>query len=117
MFGNIFYKVDTAFQIGGGRDNNISNNIMLSSGRSVTLDERGLNWAAQNVAPGGAWGMYDLLAAVPYQKEPWRSRYPNLVNIADDQPAVPEVQRRRVQRALHRRRAGHRPFRAHVRNG
>ncbi|WP_330436284.1 right-handed parallel beta-helix repeat-containing protein [Streptomyces sp. NBC_00825] len=90
VFGNIFYKVDTAFQIGGGRDNNISNNIMLSSGRSVTLDERGLNWAAQNVAPGGAWGMYDLLAAVPYQKEPWRSRYPNLVNIADDQPAYPK---------------------------
>lgn len=90
VFGNIFYKVDTAFQIGGGRDNVISNNIMLSSGRSVTLDERGLNWAAQNVAPGGAWGMYDLLAAVPYQKEPWRSRYPNLVDIADDQPAYPK---------------------------
>ncbi|MFI5748587.1 right-handed parallel beta-helix repeat-containing protein [Streptomyces sp. NPDC051644] len=89
-FGNIFYKVDTAFQIGGGRDNVISNNIMLSSGRSVTLDERGLNWAAEEVAPGGAWGMYDLLAAVPNQKEPWRSRYPNLVNIADDQPAYPK---------------------------
>ncbi|MFI6728676.1 right-handed parallel beta-helix repeat-containing protein [Streptomyces sp. R-74717] len=90
MFGNIFYKVDTAFQIGGGRDNIITNNIMLSSGRSVTLDERGLNWAAENVAPGGAWGMYNLLAAVPYQKEPWRSRYPNLVNITDDQPAYPK---------------------------
>ncbi|WP_371539807.1 right-handed parallel beta-helix repeat-containing protein [Streptomyces sp. NBC_00466] len=89
-FGNIFYKVDTAFQIGGGRDNDISNNIILSSVHSVTLDERGLNWAAGDVAPGGAWGMYDLLAAVPYQKEPWRSRYPHLVNIADDQPAYPK---------------------------
>ncbi|WP_250306447.1 right-handed parallel beta-helix repeat-containing protein [Streptomyces sp. A 4/2] len=89
-FGNIFYKVDTAFQIGGGRDNTISNNIILSSSHSVTLDERGLNWAAGDLAPGGAWGMYDLLAAVPYQQEPWRTRYPHLVTIADDQPAYPK---------------------------
>lgn len=84
MFGNIFYKVNMGFLIGGGRDNVITNNIMLSCTHSVMLDERGLNWAAANVAPGGAWGMYNMLAAVPYQEEPWRSRYPNLVNIADD---------------------------------
>ncbi|WP_326791742.1 right-handed parallel beta-helix repeat-containing protein [Streptomyces sp. NBC_00841] len=90
MFGNIFYKVNMGFLIGGGRDNVITNNIMLSCTHSVMLDERGLNWAAANVAPGGAWGMYNMLAAVPYQEEPWRSRYPNLVNIADDQPAYPK---------------------------
>ncbi|MFF3786891.1 hypothetical protein [Streptomyces sp. NPDC001933] len=31
-----------------------------------------------------------MLAAVSYQEEPWRSRYPNLVNIADDRPAYPK---------------------------
>ncbi|MFG2517607.1 right-handed parallel beta-helix repeat-containing protein [Streptomyces sp. NPDC048527] len=90
MSGNIFYKVNMGFLIGGGRDNVITNNIMLSCDRSVYLDERGLNWAAANVTPGGSWGMYNMLAAVPYQDEPWRSRYPSLVNIADDQPAYPK---------------------------
>ncbi|WP_329371419.1 right-handed parallel beta-helix repeat-containing protein [Streptomyces sp. NBC_00669] len=88
--GNIFYQVHTGFQIGGGRDNVITNNVMLSGMHSVMLDERGLNWAAADLAPGGAWGMYDLLAAVPYQDEPWRSRYPRLATITDDDPAYPK---------------------------
>ncbi|MFB6783766.1 right-handed parallel beta-helix repeat-containing protein [Streptomyces sp. NPDC056352] len=88
--GNIFFDVSKDFLIGGGRDNTITNNVMLSGSSSITLDDRGLGWAAANVAPDGSWGMYAMLAALPYQEEPWLSRYPHLATITEDAPAYPK---------------------------
>lgn len=88
--GNVFYNISSrAFLIGGGRDNIISNNIMIDCGMSLSLDDRLLGWASDSAkAPDGTH--YKRLIAMPYQQEPWSSRYPELVNIWSDSPAIPK---------------------------
>lgn len=90
VFGNIFYDVNLALLVGGGRDNGIANNLILSCDRSLYLDDRGLGWAATYIRPGGGWGIYETLATVPSKEEPWRSRYPHLATITEDAPAYPK---------------------------
>jgi hypothetical protein len=34
--------------------------------------------------------LFDHLGAMPYQQEPWRSRYPQLLTLTSDDPAVPK---------------------------
>ncbi len=84
IYGNILYRVNTATLIGGGRDITIENNIFVDCSPSVHVDARGLGWAAS---------IFDLLKqrleSVPYKSEPWKSRYPNLVNILDNNPMAP----------------------------
>jgi uncharacterized protein YjdB len=87
-YGNIIHRVNRGFLIGGGRNNFIENNLMISNGSSMTLDERGHGWAASMCAPGGA--LRTNLTQVPYQNEPWRSRYPNLLTILEDSPCTPK---------------------------
>lgn len=87
---NLFINVMRPIFIGGGRDNKVSGNIFLNSGvAAIHIDDRGQNWAAaEMVDPKGE--MQERLAAVPYRREPFRSRYPELVNILDDEPGVPK---------------------------
>ena len=87
--GNVIAQVYRAFLIGGGRDNVAENNLIVDCPISVHLDNRGM---------GGEWlpgqEVYDYvrngLKEVPYQEEPWRSRYPTLANILEDQPGLPK---------------------------
>jgi hypothetical protein len=74
--------------IGGGRDNIVENNIMVSCAESIRFDNRGLNWMADHVNPGGI--MPERLKTVPYRREPWASRYPRLAVILSDDPPVPK---------------------------
>lgn len=88
-FGNVIYKVYRAFLIGGGRDNIVDNNLIVDCPISVHIDNRGM---------GGEWlegqevysTMRSGLKEVPYQQEPWRSRYPTLANILEDSPGLPK---------------------------
>lgn len=83
--GNVFYKVVRATFVGGGRYNVIDNNIFVDCTPSVHVDARGLGWAA-----GEEQMQIDLLKRVPYQGELWRSRYPTLVDVLEDEPMVPK---------------------------
>jgi len=86
--GNVLYKVQRAFLIGGGRDNVIEGNLIIDCGESLMFDARGLGWMKAHVGEGGI--MQQRLAAVPYQTPPWSTRYPRLVDILDDEPAAPK---------------------------
>ncbi|MBP1964885.1 Ig-like domain-containing protein [Paenibacillus aceris] len=88
--GNVFYKVaNSAFLIGGGRDNTVKNNIIIDSGNFMSLDNRGEGWAYYHAeAPNGT--CYINLMSVPYKQEPWASKYPQLVNLWEDSPKIPK---------------------------
>jgi len=88
-FGNVIYRVYRAFLIGGGRDNVVENNLIIDCPISVHVDNRGMagEWLeGQEVY----YTLRNGLKEVPYQEEPWRSRYPTLANILDDDPGLPK---------------------------
>jgi hypothetical protein len=76
LFGNIFYKVQRAAFLGGGRDHRVENNIFVDCDPAVQLDGRGLD-----ASPVWHNMVYDYmkqqLAAVPAAL--YRARYPDLV--------------------------------------
>jgi hypothetical protein len=92
IFGNVFVRAGRAAMIGGGRDNTVENNIFVDCEPSVHVDARGLGWASFWF-DGRDTTLMDRLKAVPYQKPPWSERYPELVNILNDEPAVPKGNR------------------------
>jgi hypothetical protein len=75
IFGNIFYQVQRAAFLGGGRDHQVVNNIFVDCNYAVELDGRGLDRSP-------VWrGMVDKtmrqsLAAMPAAR--YRDRYPAL---------------------------------------
>ncbi|HEY3322050.1 MAG TPA: right-handed parallel beta-helix repeat-containing protein [Planctomycetota bacterium] len=85
IFGNLFYKTMRPAFIGGGRDCTIENNIFVDCSPALHIDARGLGWAK-----GGFDGMVHSLKSMPYQSEPWTSRYPELVKILDEDPMAPK---------------------------
>ena len=88
VIGNIFYRSGRAAFIGGGRDNQIENNIFVECDPSVHVDARGLNWMRASVEENGV--LRQRLAAMPYQRPPWSERYPQLLTLLDDQPGAPK---------------------------
>lgn len=86
--GNVIYKAQRAFLIGGGRDNIVTNNIAVDIERAVQIDSRGLNWTPFFAEEGGL--LRTNLAAVPYTQPPWSTKYPELVRILEDDPAWPK---------------------------
>lgn len=85
IHGNLFYQVPRAAFIGGGRDNVVENNIFVDCNPAIHVDARALGWAAAGVA-----NLEARLKEMPYQEEPWRTRFPQLLTYLDDEPAVPK---------------------------
>jgi hypothetical protein len=90
IVGNVFYEASRAAFIGGGRDNVVENNIFVDCQPAVHVDARGLGWAKEHIAPGGAWHMRENLKQVPYDRPPYSDRYPHLAGILDDDPHAPK---------------------------
>jgi len=88
VLGNVFYRVQRAMLIGGGCDNIMEDNIIIDCAEALMLDARGLGWMKGELAEGST--IMKGLRAMPYQDEPWASRYPELVNILDDDPGTPK---------------------------
>lgn len=86
VFGNIFVNVTRAAFIGGGRDNIVENNVFVDCEPAVHVDARAMGWASYHVETT----MKDRLMAVPYKQPPWSEKYPQLVNILEDEPAAPK---------------------------
>ncbi len=87
--GNVFYRVTRAAFIGGGRDVTIANNLFVDCDPALHLDGRAMNWASYHVETT----MTDRLKAMPYETEPWKSRYPELLELLEDEPAAPKGNR------------------------
>ncbi len=89
IYGNVFYEVTRAVFIGGGDDNVVDNNVFVNCAPSVHIDARGMGWQKKATDdPQGELRRY--LAAMPYQNELWRQRYPQLVNVLEDDPGAPK---------------------------
>jgi len=87
--GNVFARVTRAAFVGGGCDNIIENNVFLDCAPAVHIDARGLGW--QKKATDDPKGeLRTRLAAMPYQNDLWRQRYPQLPNILNDDPGTPK---------------------------
>lgn len=85
IYGNVFYQVPRATFLGGGRDNVVDNNLFIDCEPAVNVDARGLGWRAY-----GKDELAKLLEEMPYRSEPWRSRYPQLLTLLEDEPMTPK---------------------------
>jgi|GEM_PF-1358801 len=87
VYGNIMYNVSRGIQVGGGRSNVVTNNIIAlsdnSAKSSIYADARGLEWSSVGNE------IYSNLAKVPYTSEAW-SKYTNMVNLMEDEPLAPK---------------------------
>lgn len=90
---NLFANVMLPVFIGGGRDNEVTGNIFLRPVvAAVHVDDRGLNWYAPYIADANS-DLRRNLSEISYQAEPYRSRYPGLANILNDEPGSPKNNR------------------------
>ena len=90
--GNVFHRVTRAVFIGGGCDHVVENNVFVDCEPAVHIDARGLGWQKKDTDdPNGT--LRSGLRSVPYRNELWANRYPNLVNILDDDPGTPKRNR------------------------
>jgi parallel beta helix pectate lyase-like protein len=80
VFGNVFYKVQRAAFIGGGRDNTVENNIFVDCDPAVAIDGRGLDGSP-------VWHdmvykfMKEGLESVHPHQPPYSVRYPRLAQL------------------------------------
>ena len=93
VYGNVFYKAGRAAFIGGGRDNIIENNLFIECDPSVHVDARGLSWATyyfDKKDKNYVNTLFDLMDAVKFSQPPYSEKYPELLNIYEDDPAIPK---------------------------
>lgn len=89
IYGNIFFRTSRGVLIGGGRDNIVDNNIFVKcSPFALNIDDRGIEAMTDMVVEGG-W-LRNILDQTPYKTPPWSERYPELVNILEDDPGYPK---------------------------
>ena len=84
--GNIFYEVTRAAFIGGGRDCTIENNVFVDCRPAIHLDARAAGWASDHVDTT----MTERLKDMPYDRPPYSERFPQLLTILEDEPALPK---------------------------
>ncbi|MFP3904202.1 MAG: right-handed parallel beta-helix repeat-containing protein, partial [Armatimonadota bacterium] len=96
IFGNVFEHVARAAFVGGGRDNIIQNNLFIACFPSVRIDARGTNWAKGHLTGSDTWDgvtLFDRLQEMDYHSPPYSDRYPELLTVVDDEPAMPKGNR------------------------
>lgn len=92
IYGNVFYKAGRCVFMGGGRRNTVENNLFIGCSPSVFLDARG---KVRNTEyfDGRVTTLKDRMDAVNATKPPYSERYPELVTLYDDDPAMPKYNR------------------------
>ncbi|MBI5821152.1 MAG: right-handed parallel beta-helix repeat-containing protein [Verrucomicrobia bacterium] len=89
--GNIFHQVLRPVFLGGGRDNIIQNNVFVDCPKAMHIDARALGWCGPH-ADGRIKEAIEkgTIAGVRYKEPPFSTRYPQLVNLLDDEPKKPK---------------------------
>jgi hypothetical protein len=83
VFGNVFYDISgRGVMCGGGRDNQIINNIFVKCGSAHFTDRRGKVWVVDE--PGDSWNLLEKIKRYNYTEPPWSTAYPKLAKIMDD---------------------------------
>ncbi|MGZ3754405.1 MAG: right-handed parallel beta-helix repeat-containing protein [Mucilaginibacter sp.] len=92
VIGNVFYRAGTVGGfIGGGQDNNYTNNIFLNVRYALHIDKRLSNWAKNVIQKDGLF--IKRLEAVNYNKPPYSTAYPNLKDYLTEGPDGPQRNR------------------------
>jgi len=93
--GNIFKNVTRAAMIGGGRDNQIINNIFVDCIPSLHVDARGLGWFEHIVTrclveanKNGTLTGRDI--PIFFSQPPYSIKYPQLKSLLNDEPKAPK---------------------------
>ncbi len=90
IYGNLLINIPrNSIHIGGGRDNVVTNNIIVNSGENaIYFDERARDGALNNGwfthAHIGSGDMWDALYASPWQSEIWQYAFPEYKTMTDD---------------------------------
>ncbi|HOW69792.1 MAG TPA: right-handed parallel beta-helix repeat-containing protein [Phycisphaerae bacterium] len=87
VFGNICYRGGRGILVGGGRNNTVENNVFVDCKPAVHVDSRGLGWAKYYFDQTDNT-LVERLKQVPYQDSPWSTRYPELLTLYQDEPAL-----------------------------
>lgn len=89
-YGNVFYEVAkrSTFIIGGGKYNEVTNNIFIKCPTAVEVGNRGQTWAKGNIKRGGLFEQRTL-KHVNITKPPYSTQYPTLVPYWKDKPGIP----------------------------
>ena len=97
VIGNICQGAMRGILIGGGRDNLVEGNVFVDCQVAVHIDARGLGWA-KSYFDGTDNTLWQRLDAMSFRKPPYSERYPGLLTLLDDDPAIPKgnVVRRNV---------------------
>jgi hypothetical protein len=89
VFGNVFYKPGKMpVLIGGGHDNPYTNNIFIDAELAIHVDNRNQGWSKNILKKGGIYD--ERLKMVDFQNPPYSTKYPNLANYWNDNPALPK---------------------------
>lgn len=88
--GNVFYQVLRPVFLGGGRDNIVENNVFVDCPKAIFIDARALGWCGPH-ADGRIKEAREkgTIAGVRYKEPPFSTRYPQLVNLLDEDPKSP----------------------------
>ena len=90
IYGNLLINIPrNAIHIGGGRDNVVTNNIIVNSGENaIYFDERAREGALYNGwfthAYIGSGDMWEALYDSPWQSEIWQNAFPEYKTMTDD---------------------------------
>lgn len=87
---NIIDNCHSGILVGGGRYNRIFGNRITNCDRaSIMYDARGLGWASFFVQdPKNI--MWERLEEIPIANPPWSKRFPWLMELRNDDPAIPK---------------------------
>lgn len=90
IYGNILINIPSnSIHVGGGRDNVITNNIIVNPGNNaLRFDDRAREGAVENGwfthAYVGSGDMWEALYDSPWQSETWQNAFPEYKNCTDD---------------------------------
>jgi hypothetical protein len=96
IFGNVFCRAGRAAFIGGGRDNVVENNVFVECAPSTHVDARGLGWAKyyfDKTMDIYVNTLFDRMDEMKFREPPYSTRYPELLALYGDEPAVPKYNR------------------------
>ena len=88
ILGNEISNVNRGILVGGGRDNDIRNNIFYENTIPIHIDARGTTWAKAALKEGKT--LWKKLVRMPYEEKKWVERYPYLARLLSDEPQIPK---------------------------
>jgi hypothetical protein len=90
LVSNRVERVPRGILLGGGQDNHLVGNRFTDCDIGISVDCRGVNDKGKFDSPTDpSWQMTRKVKSMPYDREPWKSRYPLLFTYLDDHPQEP----------------------------